>query len=338
MRTLMTMAAVTAVVGCSPAADYPKPAPKTSAADGTTSQAPVDPGTVSAQVSAPALMAASDGSSLQVPGFTVSRNLADYVEVLRCAKSFIPFAPGVGDARNLSKSSPTWRDNMRYAFAEAKAAYSECKIIGDHIVADSVRDLSSPSGQYYYIINPCVDQERTTKANVYCSYDLVFTPTIIYENKLSGEFIDAAGELARLEGMLSATMSRLYRHAEAMHQFRNTCDVEFFAATTNDRAMKAVAGIVTTGLAVGAGAVMGAGSAAVARQFLGVMQQVFLSAPPPGYQCAQFDQERAAGESDYGLLESQLTAVMEASKKLSEINAQYRKLDDSLLQYVRKPK
>jgi hypothetical protein len=337
MKTVMTMAAVVCFVSCSPSADLPKPGASLASGE-TKSLQPVDPSTVSAQVSAPALMAASEGSSLQVPGFTVSRNSADYVEVIRCAKSFIPFAPGVGDARNLSKSSPTWRDNMRYAFAEAKADYSSCKIIGDHIVVDSVRDLSSPSGEYYYIVNPCVLKERTTKANVFCSYDLVFTPTIRYENTLSGEFIDAAGELARVEGMLSATLSRLYRHAEAIQEYKDTCQMNYLTDLTNDRTMKAVAGIVTTGLAMGAGAVMGAGSAMVARQFLGVLQQAFLAAPSPEYQCPQVDQERAAGENDYALLESQLSAVVEASKKLSEINAQYRKLDDTLLQYVQKPK
>jgi hypothetical protein len=330
MKTTIGLAFALLMVGCR--ADVPMKG-SVSSAD---SDSPIDPRLGRVNLGEVSMETISQGGSLRLPQFSIGLQDADYVEVVRCAKSYRLAAPNGKTHDEIDENSPTRTENLRYALAEAKANVNACRILGTYVIRETFQDITAEDGSYYYIVNPCVRQERSTIANLNCSYNISVTGVVdVAGSGVTSDFVKAAAGLAEAEARLSATMQRMYRRIELLKELKDTCDQNYITASMNSQILKSVLSAATIGLQMAAGAVFGPVGGFVGGQFFGALRGAFAAAPSPQYKCPRYDAERAAGAEEYKLLEPQLRALSEARAGMSAINGAFKKLDESILQSVR---
>jgi hypothetical protein len=296
----------------------------------------VDPTLARVTVGAPTIAGVSGSSGLQVPTFQITLKDADYVEVVRCARSYKLTAPNGKTFEEIEGDSPTRRENLRYALAEAKGNQNACRILGTYVLRNPFQDLAANDGEYYYIVNPCVQKERSSVANVNCSYEIAVTAPIAVSGSVLGkEFVASAAELATAEAQLSATLQRMYRRSEELLFLKDICETNFIMDSASAQVVKALVGVASVGLQIVANTVFVGVGGMVASAVIGNLTQAFMSTPGPQYRCPKYDAVRKEGQEEFKLLEPQLKAVAEARAKMSAVNGEFKRLDEEILKSVR---
>lgn len=299
-------------------------------------QQPIDPALGKALLTEPSLQGVAGSSSFKVPTFQLKLADADYAEIVRCARSYQLVGPSGKKVQELDTKSATRQENMRYALAEAKANQNSCRILGTFVVRDPFQDFTASDGEYYYIVNPCVQQDRSTVINVNCSYNLAVTnPIKVADSAVSKEFVQAATELATAEAKLSATVQRLYRRTERMMLIKDGCESRYFTDAANVQILKSVVNVTSVAVQAVVNVTLTGQGGALLSKFIGDARNAFVSTPGPQYKCPKYDYERDAGRIEFSTLEPQLTEIIEIQGKMSKANAEFRKLDAEILKDVR---
>lgn len=137
----------------------------TSAAVPVATIVPIDPSTAKlTSVSDPTLGNANQDSTLQVPTITLSgvgkpSSTVDYVMVARCNKTLkLTTVFGV-DIDKVPQSDPMRLSQLEYVWINSIFGNKqECKLVGTKIAREQIQDLAAKSGNFYYVLNPCLNK------------------------------------------------------------------------------------------------------------------------------------------------------------------------------------
>lgn len=297
----------------------------------------VDPATVRIDiVSQPTVRAASEGSTLKVPKVGITLNQADFVQVLRCRTGYTLRTPMGEVAKDLSPTDPSRTEKSRYAWANAFGSPLDCSLVGSQLAAEVITDLAAKTGDFYYVFNPCVIPERSKdsslKGDKLCSYQLVFSQSLVYENNLSAEFLAKAEQLATAESKFAAHFSRLRFLASEMKMEQEACEARAAVDAARRRFTQGLVNLVGMGIQAATGAVI---SGPIA-QILGV-QSVLEAANKFLYgsrtteydvpDCPVVKEFENQFASTYAGTNEAINKVISIRNDLAKLHALYAKLD-----------
>ncbi len=135
---------------------------------------------------------------------------ADYVEIIRCKKSFDIYTPmGTESLNDLywNKSlTHIDREEKRFAWQLAKSNTRTCYIVQEFWTKPIYEDIASTDCNtmpgvpcWYYAVNPCISKARSITRKNECSYNISFTKPFYFENGLRGDVLEAASKVAKAE-------------------------------------------------------------------------------------------------------------------------------------------
>ena len=224
------------------------------------------------------MLEGSDG--ITVPTFSISKINSTFVRVLRC-KSTYQLKSSIGvDLKSLDEF--TKYEDMKWIWNKASGDPSNCKFLGTHVHRDRIQDMAADSGEFYYLINPCVSKKRSTINKEGCSNDLYKTASISYESTLKKTFLAIAHELSDLEIKVGTTVENIKVLATQIMFEQEACEKIAATKAANVGFFRGIAQLVagTVGGVVGAmfggpiGAVQGATS------FMGIARNLLLKFGP----------------------------------------------------------
>ena len=190
--------------------------------------------------------------------------------------------------------------------------------------------MAADSGEFYYLINPCVSKKRSTINKEGCSNDLYKTASISYESTLKKTFLAIAHELSDLEIKVGTTVENIKVLATQIMFEQEACEKIAATKAANVGFFRGIAQLVagTVGGVVGAmfggpiGAVQGATS------FMGIARNLLLKfGPQVKLDCSGADKYRYELAVEVNLLEAYTDLVTDRRNAMAGQNAQYRKLN-----------
>lgn len=288
----------------------------------------------------PSLSPAADGSKLKVPAITIRRKQSDTVQILRCPSTYIGTTT-LGDEVNNKTVGGIGRATLRIWWQQAVAAQSECKLLGNHITRKSIADITAPTGDWFYIINPCVSKIRSKTQTAGCSHRLQVTEVITgYENTSKAEFYEKASELAELEGQIAAAVETLVYNAKEMPEAIRFCEDRAIIKDIERRTGLGFKALASMAVGATVGAFMGGGVGAIqgANTALKIAGAVFKDDPPESEGCPKADKlykESSLAYEDLDLLKDQVLIIRE---EMGELNSEYSSFNSTLKSdYISKP-
>jgi hypothetical protein len=169
-----------------------------------------------------ALTASSLVKGMQVPGFTLDFQQADFAQVLRCAASYkLTTLSGVSlpDA-----GSSLGSDELQWAWSQAINQSNYCTSVGMYVVSTELEDITANAGRYYYVINPCVAANHSLSGKEICSYKLVFTSVLTTQEGFSAQLATEAQKLTQLEAQLNASSQNAVLLAQQIEHHLRACE------------------------------------------------------------------------------------------------------------------
>ena len=290
---------------------------------------PMDPSESTAAITTqPALGPASEGGDLKVPVIGLELNKSDYVMMLRCPKSFVPNTPQGVDSRTIAESGRNLGE-FKFVWVEAFQYNSGCRQVGNFIARTRFEDLAAKSGEFYYILNPCLSKERSTLPNETCSYNLVFSNSIQYTNNLSAVFLSEAEKLSAAEASLAGLFSQLFFYAQSIKINQEACEDQWAFSQSRSAFFSGLVGLISMGVGAAVGGVMSGGAAAFngAKTGLGIARALFPKRQTQ-LQCPVAKDMASKAEEVTTRIEGAQKAVLDIRQKLGTLDANYAKLDN----------
>jgi len=292
----------------------------------------LDPEEARVQVGSVALTPATQGSRFQVPGFSMTLNKSDYAIILRCQANYIlKSTDGTTPVSSLNATDPGRREQMRWAFLGAQKAIGQCESLGTKVARTQFTDIAAPTGKYYYVINPCVDADRTTDLNNTCSHDLAITEFIDYKNVRQKEEISVAKELSVAEGTLYVNFAQLQQLARLIKIQQETCESNWALEQANREIMGGilkiagtVASTVINSFAFGAGTLVG--------QVTNMLANALFA--PTGIDCPDVKLSFNKVAQLKSNLQGSVQGVLQARQKLAQLNSEIAPLEKQVNEYM----
>ena len=302
---------------------------------------PVDPSSASVSLAAePFLSTATENGTLQVPTFSItglSTHSADYVQIARCNTcTQLKTATGV-KIEDIAADSSLRLQQLKWIWINnVWGNNNNCKILGgpsSHIVRERFQDLSAKTGNFFYIINPCLRTERSTQNEV-CSYNLIVTPSMAHTNTLTEEFLATAEQLAVAEARLAGVYSQLYYSAQAIRMQKETCETNYGISQASQNFWKGFVTLSIGGVSAAIGGSVSGGTAALQafKTSMSLSVGFFKKWPPVPNICPTADKLIQSAQATSEELPSALKNVLDIRLKLSEINSAYGAIDKSILE------
>ena len=161
---------------------------------------------------------ATDAEILKFPFIKVEFDKANFVKVLRCRsdksgffvdthqkQTFEQFAASVPYASPMGslRYQTYWNQAHRFDV-------SGCVSMGTHVVRERIFDLAAPTGQWYYLLNPCVAQSFSSTGKEECSARLVKTKVMDFTSDVNAAVLSQAQKITNLEHRTLALSERMY--------------------------------------------------------------------------------------------------------------------------------
>ena len=281
----------------------------------------------------PYLGPASEGSTVKVPYISVRLKGATYFELMRCDYRYVLQIPTGENLNTLDANTPDYPSKARWAWQEALGDSRDCHIVGSAIAREQLPDITAPTGGFFYVVNPCVQQEMSSTGVGGCSYALATSNALNFKNEINARFLEIAQTLSTLEGNVTHLLFKLKVAASSFYHLRESCELihadeqahkGFFAAIIQ-LAVFVVAYAVATyfgGPAVGA---MVANTAlSITAMFLGAYGKGELK-------CRGADQELHTMENTSKEFQAAVKQVFAARKQMGEVEVRYKQINDQLV-------
>lgn len=288
----------------------------------------------------PFLSPATENSTLMVPTFSLTgleKHTADYVQIARCnTGTQLKTATGI-KLEDIAADSSLRLQQLKWIWINnIWGNSSNCKILGgpsSHVARERFKDLSAKTGNFFYVINPCLRKERSTQKEV-CSYNLIVTPSIAHTNTLTEEFIALSEQLAIAEATLAGFYSQLYYSAQAIRMQKETCESNYAISQASQNFWKGFLSLSIGGVSAAIAGTLSGGTAALQAFKTGMSLSVgfFKKWPPVPNVCPTADKLIQTAQATSEQLPGALKNVLEIRVKLSEINSAYGALDKSILE------
>lgn len=170
-------------------------------------------------VSNPELVKDPYSGKYQVPTIYLNFSGNDFVKILRCKKDIYPqFDLSV--ARMSSKPL----EERKWLWIDYKGEPKWCKIASNHFAGEVFSDVHAPSGDFFYVVNPCVSEDIALQKQEACSHYLALSAAIFYESKLSAEVTQKQTELADAEGRYDALIAKLLGLSRKIINNQQACE------------------------------------------------------------------------------------------------------------------
>lgn len=189
---------------------------------------------------------------IKFPKIEVKFDGANMVQVLRCPQANRKFYtdPTLGDeVLDITELRDKLSDDAVYAqrryqdFWLSALSLGKCEFVGHHVIRTRIFDFAALSGNYYYILNPCVSKEFSTTAKEGCSYNLLDTPTFQRQGGVSSEVRDLIFKLSQIEGQVVAKAELLQTTAYEIAAKHEACEIEAAVRAHNEAVDNAWKGI-----------------------------------------------------------------------------------------------
>lgn len=290
--------------------------------------------------SQPSLTSASSdlSTTLKLPGFRISYTKADYVQMLRCAKSYKFKAANGKDVSELLTSNKASREDLRSAWMNAWASFRECNIVGDNISRDNFVDFTAGNKtaleqSFYYVINPCLRTEHLIDASEPCSFNLKVTLPITYTATHEASFLAATANLSKMEDKLSATFGKLQFLAGDYRYALEVCDFNYQQQVAAEARKQGIAKLVGLGVnTVMSAFMMGASPVflAMKNNVGSIVAQAFAGKPANITKgCPNADAKLQEAQALQNTLNAVIDEVQLRRNEIANLNIGYAKLDVS---------
>jgi hypothetical protein len=291
-----------------------------------------DPKKARASASEISKQKASEGSTYLAPSFTLGLVQADYAEIVRCDSSFKPkTTTGKLVTDIITSSDPNRTDLLEFAFNNIKGQTSYCRTVSLGSASDKFIDISAPAGTFYYIINPCVDKESSTDKRKFCSFELVFTKEHTNATTLSQEALEVAAELASEEGELYAGFSKLKEYSDVIKEKKENCEVNWVHKELGRSFWNGVLKIGSSVAGAAANSIL-FGSGVVASKMINTVGGLLIGAPQSTPNCPELAAEISGMQKAGEKIQELTKAVVQKRNKLNSYNAQFEKIDVTILE------
>jgi hypothetical protein len=283
-----------------------------------------------------AIEKASTTSRLKVPVIRIAGlRDADYVQVLRCADSFSAVTPDGTPISKLPTTDATRADKMRWAWQNAAGSNLNCRYVGTRIVRTTIPDLAAESGNFYYLINPCVSKSRSKSQREECSYNLAITESITYENNLEPLFLAAAKELSDAEGELSGNYIELMAIARQIAYKQADCQDAYFSAMARQQFISGLTSFIGMGVGFVVGSVIGGPLAGIkgAQTAAGITSVLFGQKGAAPFECPAVQDLTARARHVTILTTTATDNIIKLRESMEKLNSSYSGLNSSLQEY-----
>lgn len=266
-----------------------------------------------------------------VPTLTLSLSGADYAEIWRCNANYkLVYGNGQTELASLSKSDPDYQSTAKEAFERMRTEGSYCTSIAPESRLAQVNDYGARSGQFYYIINPCVSKESSSTGRAGCSYALQVTEVMEYANTRTREEIKILNDMYIAEGEIYSLFHEMKQTIESANAISTTCvldEAERLAAEQHRmgfmKIFSSVGSVLLNALVPGVGAVLSTGL----NTLMSLKQQqsmVFNSDCPAAAAKIAYYQELS------GKVQDAAAGVLEKRQKLHQLDQQYASVEKEL--------
>jgi hypothetical protein len=286
----------------------------------------------------PFLSPATELATLKVPTINLlgfEKQSADYAQVVRCdANTTLKTSLGE-DVETIMKGTKPEEKLKWIWFNQVFSRTDKCKVLGGsetQIVRERFQDLTAPTGEYFYVINPCILALRSTEKET-CSYRLVITAPIKHTNSLTAQFVETSNQLAVAESYLGGLYSQLYYDIQAIRLQKDGCENNYTVRQNQQNFWKGIVGLSLGGIGATIGGIMSGGTAALTgfRTGINLATGLFLKIPPVPNICPEADRLITHAQKVSGELNGAVDNAINLRVKLSQIDKTYGELDQSIL-------
>jgi hypothetical protein len=245
--------------------DIQSPKPTNFNGNNTISEAKLDPSKaqVTASLKTDAMQGYPKGS---IPTLSLTFTNSNHTEVFRCGASYeLKYGNGIQKLKDVPQSDPNYLEYAKDAFGRMRTAGSDCVKIGVGNSLNIVRDYGAQSGDFYYIVNPCVTGDQSTTNRQECSYQLAITEPIQYTNTRAEAEVEILNTFLKAEGQLYANFKEMEALNTSIIAIQTTCVLNEADRKVVEARSQAIMGIIKTvattvvnALAPGVGTALGA--------------------------------------------------------------------------------
>ncbi len=216
------------------------------------------------------------------PFVEIDYKKSDFLNAIRCKSEFILRDPTGRPVRlSTGKIDAKSQLEQRAVWEFALAATESCQLVGEKVVRPSFNDSLAPAGSYFYLFSPCRESlsSASQPTRIRCSYNLVSTLNIELRNSLSEQAKTVAQKIAEKEAQLASIALRFREHMMNSLQAQKNCQNNEAVDAVKEARMKALSGLLMTGIAASVGGVIwGPQGAATAAQK--TLQWIYENYPP----------------------------------------------------------
>jgi hypothetical protein len=193
-------------------------------------------------------------SKALVPTLSMTFQGSDYAQILRCSSTYAFTTQSGIPIANIDRTSAN-RQSLQWAWLQAWNNSNSCEIANQMSNALSYPDIAAPSGNFYYVVNPCISAANSSTGQEACSYMLqvsnIFQYTNTFQQQVQQKLVDLANAQSALSGYLAQVQFLSFQLSLQIQYCEN------YAAEKN--ALAAIrGGLVTIGIFAGI-SVLGAG-------------------------------------------------------------------------------
>ncbi|MBI2603286.1 MAG: hypothetical protein HYW48_09540 [Deltaproteobacteria bacterium] len=199
----------------------------------------MDPSTARATIAKEITYSPSDvfnNPNYTFPEVAITKTSAGFIQLLRCNNSY-KFTTLTGQSLDQIKGKPSELQDMKDAWLQAINDYRNCKIVADYVSEPVYQDLAAPSGDYYYIINPCLNALKSKTNKEACSYRLEMSDPFGFENLFEKDLRDKAVEISRIQAALMAKIEEVRNLADLLELRIRYCE-NYYATTETEKQWK----------------------------------------------------------------------------------------------------
>ncbi|MEY2989009.1 MAG: hypothetical protein RJB13_2530, partial [Pseudomonadota bacterium] len=267
-----------------------------------------------------------------IPSLSLTFSGSDFTEVFRCGANFeLKYGNGIQKLKDVPKSDPSYLERAKDAFGRMRSNASDCVKLGVGNSLNLVHDYGAQTGDFYYIVNPCVTEEKSITNRQECSYQLAITEPIQYTNTRAQAEVDILNTFLKAEGELYAHFKEMEALNVAIVSIQTSCVLDEAERQLVEKRSKAILGLITSvattvinGLAPGVGTALGAVVGA-----LGELKSAGAQ-PNVGSACPEAVTKEKRYQELQGRVTEIATSVIEARKELHSLDSAYHDVTKEL--------
>lgn len=190
-----------------------------------------------------------DGYTL--PKFTIDLGSADHVQILRCDVSFRNYV-----ASQIEQGKEKGLGDRKLIWLDAMGDQKHCKIVTLYYSDATFYDLTARNGTFFYLVNPCISEDKSSTKTNACSYKLRLSNTLNYSGGFSAQLLSLTAKLADAESAYEAILNKVSYYGQQVINRQKACEYE----VAHEKSLKSVRSLGYDLISVGIAAIVTLGA------------------------------------------------------------------------------